>query len=76
MQEVEQFLNPTDVIGLAVGANDGGAQVLNHGGGVTRINDGGIATIVDNPKVVVVERGNGMGGDFRNRGHTESAKIL
>ena len=58
-----------DVIGMVVRANDGGefesrgVQVVNHWRRVARIDGGRIASIVDNPKIVVVERWNGMNAD-------------
>ena len=63
------MINAANVIGMVVRANDGGefesrgVQVFNHWSRVARIDDGRVASIVDNPKVVVVERWNGMNAD-------------
>lgn len=63
------MVNAADVVAVVVGANDGGefeasgVQVFNDRRRVARIDDGCMATVVDNPKVVVVERWNGMNAD-------------
>lgn len=76
------MIDATNVIGMVVCAKDGGelkadgVQVRNHGCRIAGINDGCMATIVDDPQVIVVERRNGMNADCGNKGHTESAKML
>jgi len=82
IQKVQQMINAADVIGMVVRANDGGefeargVQVFNHWRRVARIDDGRMATIVDNPQVIVVERWNGMNADCGRWFQAESAKML
>ena len=69
MQKIQQMVYAADVIGMVVRANDrgefqaSGVQVFNDWSRVARIDGGRIASIVDNPKIVVVERWNGMNAD-------------
>ena len=63
------MINAADVIGVVVCAKDGDefqtcvAQIFNYWCRVARIDDRRVASIVDDPQVVVVERWNGMNAD-------------
>jgi len=60
-----QFRDASDVIGVAVGAQDGiqlqaaGVQELQHGRGFAGVDHGSMLAFVDGPDVIVLKRGDG-----------------
>ena len=81
MQSVEQLLNATNMIGMMVGANDGGElevigfEVGKHRCCISRIHNCSMPTIVNDPEIIILECGDRMNGDCSRGDQAESVKM-